>query len=150
VDLDGGTILVRKPKEKKTRRVPISAPLVSLLTTLPSRFTKGPVFLDETGAPVEPDRAYRRFKEAAIRAKVPNAERLRLHDLRHAFGTSLAETGAGARDIMALMGHSSLAMTERYVHARDSRLRDAVARLTGIGTAYNPVSAPVAATEKQA
>lgn len=54
------------------------------------------------------------------------------HDLRHSFGSWLAESGVPPHEIQASMGHSSLRATERYLHAGDGRLaraRDAVSRL---------------------
>lgn len=43
------------------------------------------------------------------------------HDLRHTYGTRLAENGVPQHEIMALMGHESLASSQRYMHARDDR-----------------------------
>jgi site-specific recombinase XerC len=148
VDLDRRTITIRKTKEGKARVLRINADLAGVLAALPSRDKNGPVFLDETGAPAQPDRVYRRFKEAAIRAKVPNADKLRLHDLRHAFGTSLSERSTGATEtaIIALTGHSNLSMTQRYVHAREARLQEAVEKLSGIQQAYIPVPGPTTRT----
>ncbi len=39
-----------------------------------------------------------------------------IHSLRHTFGTRLGESGAGPYQIMKLMGHSSLAVSQKYVH----------------------------------
>lgn len=53
------------------------------------------------------------------------------HDLRHTYGTRLGEQGVPAHEIMALMGHESLASVQRYLHAGDGRhgrARDAVER----------------------
>ena len=40
---------------------------------------------------------------------------LRLHDLRHAFGSWLIERGVAPSVVRNLMGHSSLAVTSRYI-----------------------------------
>lgn len=53
------------------------------------------------------------------------------HDLRHTYGTRLGEQGVVGHEIMALMGHESLASVQRYLHAGDGRhdrARDAVER----------------------
>ena len=47
------------------------------------------------------------------------------HDLRHTFGSWLAEANVSPTDIMALMGHSTLRATERYLHSSDSRFERA-------------------------
>jgi integrase len=49
-----------------------------------------------------------------------------IHDLRHSFGSWLAEGGVSPTDVMALMGHSSLRATERYMHASGSRFSRAL------------------------
>jgi integrase len=41
---------------------------------------------------------------------------LTFHSLRHSYGTALAMGGTKAIEIKELMGHSSLAVTERYMH----------------------------------
>ncbi|MGA2212469.1 MAG: site-specific integrase [Bryobacteraceae bacterium] len=51
----------------------------------------------------------------------------RLHDLRHTFATNLAENGVSESTMLALMGHMSRAMLERYSHIRMTAKRDAVA-----------------------
>jgi hypothetical protein len=51
----------------------------------------------------------------------------RLHDLRHTFATHLAENGVPESTMLALMGHMSRSMLERYSHIRMASKRDAVA-----------------------
>jgi integrase len=51
----------------------------------------------------------------------------RLHDLRHTFATHLAENGVSESTMLALMGHMSRSMLERYSHIRMASKRDAVA-----------------------
>ena len=99
---------------------------------------KLPVFLDErceNPTPVKPDRAYRRLKVAAKRAKVPDYDKLRYHDLRHLFGTILSRIeGVSIEDIRLAMGHSTVQLTERYVHSDKDRVRAAVNRITMVGS----------------
>jgi integrase len=59
---------------------------------------------------------------------IRNAARVscRLHDLRHTFATHLAENGASESTMLALMGHMSRAMLERYSHIRMKAKREAV------------------------
>jgi len=54
----------------------------------------------------------------------------RLHDLRHTFATRLAENGVPESTMLALMGHMSRAMLERYSHIRMAAKVQAVAGLT--------------------
>ncbi len=61
------------------------------------------------------------------RTKEGHRRPCRLHDLRHTFATRLAENGVSESTMLALMGHMSRAMLERYSHIRMTAKRDAVA-----------------------
>ncbi|HYL83658.1 MAG TPA: site-specific integrase [Candidatus Angelobacter sp.] len=73
----------------------------------------------------------------------------RLHDLRHTFATRLAESGVSESTMLALMGHMSRAMLERYSHIRMAAKREAIARVTLAKVKQElegvPVKVPVAA-----
>ncbi len=56
--------------------------------------------------------------------------RCRLHDLRHTFATDLAERGAPESTMLAIMGHMSRSMLERYSHIRMAAKHEAVAGIT--------------------
>jgi integrase len=55
----------------------------------------------------------------------------RFHDLRHTFISRLAESQASDSTVMALTGHVSRAMMERYSHIRMEAKRRAVDDLSG-------------------
>jgi len=59
------------------------------------------------------------------------AERL-LHSLRHTYGTRLGEGRADAFTIMKLMDHSSVTVSQRYVHPSPETLEGAVDRLQAL------------------
>ena len=48
-----------------------------------------------------------------------------LHSLRHTFGTRLGEAGADSFTIMKAMGHSSVVVSQQYVHPTPARLESA-------------------------
>jgi integrase len=52
---------------------------------------------------------------------------LRIHDLRHTLATLLSDAGSAANDVQAILGHSSMQVTERYSRA----CSDAAVRASG-------------------
>ena len=55
-----------------------------------------------------------------------------LHSLRHTFGTRLGEAGADAFTIMRLMGHSTVTVSQRYVHPSPEAVELAFGRLMAL------------------
>lgn len=79
----------------------------------------------------------------------------RLHDLRHTFCTKLAEAGVPESTMLALMGHMSRAMLERYSHVRMEAKRKAIDAITlpgEMGSPHHvppPPESPVPATNRK-
>jgi integrase len=48
------------------------------------------------------------------------------HSFRHTFGTRLGEAGADAFTIMRIMGHSSITVSQRYVHPTSGTMENAI------------------------
>lgn len=65
------------------------------------------------------------FRWAGLHDRVPTGASL--HALRHTFATRLAEDGASASEIMALLGHASLATSQNYIEATARERRSAAA-----------------------
>lgn len=64
----------------------------------------------------------RAAREALVR------KRITPHSLRHTFATLMLDRGEGLRAVQGLMGHSSIRTTERYLHASDDMMVEAVCR----------------------
>ena len=47
-------------------------------------------------------------------------QRIRLHDMRHTFGSRALAAGVPLKEVQMLMGHSSVTTTELYLHALDA------------------------------
>ncbi|HWD02494.1 MAG TPA: tyrosine-type recombinase/integrase [Amycolatopsis sp.] len=65
------------------------------------------------------------YRWAGLHDRVPVGANL--HALRHTFATRLAEDGATASEIMALLGHASLATSQNYIEATGREQRAAAA-----------------------
>ncbi len=123
-------------KGNKERTVPLEAEVESILSAyvesrlrrFPGRIQSAdPLFVDNKGAKLKRgalqymiDQLYR---EAGIRTKVPAGALV--HALRHTFATSLARNGASGTELQLLLGHESLATTQRYVDATAREIRSA-------------------------
>jgi integrase len=64
----------------------------------------------------------RAVKDAGIRD-------FHFHDLRHTFATRLRAAGVHEMDIMTLLGHTTLKVTQGYAHSVPNVLRTAVSSL---------------------
>ena len=82
------------------------------------------VLCTNEGTPITRQGAWSRVRYAAQRAGVPTG----VHILRHTFCSHLAMQGAPMRGVQELVGHQSLAMTQRYSHLSPAAL-DATIRL---------------------
>jgi integrase len=70
-------------------------------------------------------------QHSAVRASLKLPEDFVIHSLRHTFLTRLGEAGADAFTIMRIAGHSSVVVSQRYVHPSDDAMEAAFERLEG-------------------
>ncbi len=131
-DLDrNGRVLRVLGKGGKERMVPFGAPAAEALDRWrqcwndlrePSEAAgdEMPVFLNYRGGRLSA-RSVRRILDRAVAAAAV-ATGVHPHTLRHTFATHLLEGGADLRSIQELLGHSSLATTQRYTHVDIDRL----------------------------
>ena len=61
----------------------------------------------------------RKFYPSQIKAEV---SRITFHDLRHTFASHLAMAGVPVLDIKAVLGHTDMKTTERYMHLAPGHL----------------------------
>lgn len=128
-DIDIKARLVRVfGKGKKERIVPIHPACAQVLTTWINDYRhdflddpdKKALFLGERG-----DRIHARVVRATLKklGLTLNINKpLHPHRLRHAYATHLLESGADLRSIQELLGHATIATTERYTEVDTSSL----------------------------
>jgi integrase/recombinase XerC len=132
VDLAGRVLRVLG-KGGKERMVPFGRPAAAALRAWLGEWEKlrggdrataamesEPVFLNHRGGRLT-DRSVRRLVDRYVE-RAALAAGVHPHTLRHTFATHLLEGGADLRAIQELLGHSSLATTQRYTHLEVERL----------------------------
>lgn len=82
------------------------------------------LFREPVGAPMRLDAVNDLIAAAARRAGL--ADSVSPHQLRHAFGSNVADADVGLDVVQDLLGHASLQSTQVYVHPDEARLRAAV------------------------
>ena len=76
------------------------------------------MFVSRSGKPLNRSRINVIVAQAASKAGLPQADQVSPHWLRHAHATHSLERGAGIHLVAETLGHSSVAVTGRYLHAR--------------------------------
>jgi integrase len=85
------------------------------------------LFREPVGAPMRPDAVNELMTACSRRAQLGRT--VRPHQLRHAFGSNLADAGGGLDEIAELLGHASMSSSQVYLHPAPARLREAVDRV---------------------
>lgn len=141
--LDRSLIYIAETKwkndERKTKGLPISGDALDLLLSL--KQWSEYVFPSASGTKIFLTNLTRYFRRCCLKAQVLD---FRFHDLRHSFGTRMAQSGISLPKLQKLMGHQDPKMTMRYIHTEESELRDAL----NAGTPYLRGIRPVADTGK--
>lgn len=138
---EGDRVIGVRGKGNKERTVPLEPEVESILveylesrrrrfaqTTGPGRLEPtDPLFVNNRGdALARGGLQYmveQLYREAGIRSSVPAGALV--HALRHTFATSIARNGASGVELQRLLGHESLATTQRYVDATAREVRAA-------------------------
>jgi integrase/recombinase XerC len=132
IDVRRGRVLVLG-KGSKERDVPISEYAADALRDYLE--AGRPQMASEGSRQLFFNRRRKPFSERDIRSMVERygatllpGRRVTPHTLRHSFATHLLEGGADIRAVQELLGHASVATTQRYTHVSRRRLFDAYER----------------------
>jgi integrase len=148
IDLDDGTVTVEVQRQQLSsgrhvigppksdagvRTVALPGEAVDALADHLERFVEPDpsawVFTGDKGGPLREGVWQQEWVGARESIDLPD---LHFHDLRHVAATLAAETGAGVKEIMYRIGHSSPQAALRYQHAsqrRDRSIADGISRL---------------------
>jgi integrase/recombinase XerC len=131
IDEELGMVMIRAGKGNKDRLVPLGEPALDALkkwkTAMPVAWEHdGPVITNLRGGRLTTRSVemllQRRIEAAGLAAGVTP------HGLRHSFATHMLGRGADLRSIQEMLGHASLATTQRYTHVSVNHLKEVYRR----------------------
>ena len=135
-----GELIEQSPKSHKEREAPITKQLRPfVIEAVEGKEPDDLLWAGQNGGRL----TARNFRRAVDWEEIKQELRrpdLRVHDLRHTFATILFDAGASAPDVQAVLGHSSLQVTERYSRAREGVARRAGSVLDGLFEPEKPKS----------
>ncbi|HUO04445.1 MAG TPA: tyrosine-type recombinase/integrase [Candidatus Binataceae bacterium] len=131
IDDELGMVMVKQGKGNKDRMAPIGEPALDALSewrrTMPIAWEPdGPVFVNLRGGRLT-TRAVEQILERRIQAAGLGTQ-ITPHGLRHCFATHMLNNGADLRSIQEMLGHASLATTQRYTHVSVNHLKEVYKR----------------------
>jgi site-specific recombinase XerD len=111
-------------KGRKARQVPFSPTLARLLAKyLPQRARKAPaheyaLWISREGTPLNYYYLHNALQAYTTTAELPRP--IYPHRFRHTFATEYLRNGGSPQMLQRILGHTSQAMTQRYIHLTDT------------------------------
>lgn len=135
-----GSIIIRKGKTKNAARRLSMTPRVRAMLQLRREFLPDEAYVfpgRSSGTAIRVsslDHQHVRARKASNEGKRLEPDNklpqgFVVHSLRHTFATRLGESGADAFTIMKILGHSSITVSQRYVHPTPATMETAFERL---------------------
>ena len=123
IDFATRNIYLLDTKSGKSREIPISDKLYSVLQSIP-RVSEYVFVNPSTNKPyVDIKRAFNQVKKQA------RIENFRFHDLRHTFATRMVMAGVDLFTLMEILGHTNVTTTMRYAHVIPGKKMEAIQKL---------------------
>jgi integrase/recombinase XerC len=131
IDDEVGMVLVRSGKGNKDRMVPIGEPALDALKAwrraMPTAWElDGPVITNLRGGRLTTRAVENILAQRIVAAGLGTS--ITPHGLRHCFATHMLNSGADLRSIQEMLGHASLATTQRYTHVSVNHLKEVYCR----------------------
>ena len=132
VDLERGVLVLRDTKSGKTRVAYMTEVVTAMFASMERRGQNDLVFPSAKGGRMT--QISETFNRVVASLGLNNGvtdprQKVVFHTLRHTFASWLVEQGVDLYSVKELMGHGTLAMTERYSHLAPDTLRRAVKKL---------------------
>ena len=130
-----GELLIGPTKGRRVRKVPICKPLLPVVSEAMRGKTEHELlFPGPRGGYVNSKNLSRALNWHRIRGQVktyaPGEPALHWHDLRHTAAVVLFNAGVSAPDVQAILGHSSLLVTQLYADTRADAARRGASALS--------------------
>ncbi len=135
LDLDRYRLRLHDTKSGKSQEVVLVNEAMDILRVCQSLGRSAYIFPSSRrpyNTPLDPTNFMRRYRAAVALAGIPHTT---WHDLRHTFATRLAMVTKNAVTVQRAMRHSSLKMTEKYIHYTDEFLVLELEKAAQLGTA---------------
>lgn len=133
VDLNEGTVTVRKGKGGKDRVVPMGKAATEylaeylarvrpkMMARVPGRDAVERLFFSQRRHPLQPQMLYHMVRKNRKKAGLPDTTTTR--SLRHACATAMLRGGASVRHVQEMLGHSQINTTQIYTRVVPSDLK---------------------------
>jgi site-specific recombinase XerD len=131
VDIEKGLIFVKDSKGG-SRTAFMTNKVIAMFSGFRKSVPSDYIFTDRKGNKIKSvsnafDRAVR---DLGLNEGIEDRrQKVVFHSLRHSYASNLVENGTDLYVVKKLMGHSTLAITERYAHVGQNKLKAAVRRL---------------------
>ncbi|HDM75588.1 MAG TPA: site-specific integrase [Deltaproteobacteria bacterium] len=129
VDLDNGIIHVADPKSGRSRTTHMTETVKTMFQTIQRGDPEDFVFKSRKGKKISGiSKSFSRvIKQLGFNDGITDTrQRVTFHTLRHTFASWLAIEGTPILTIKELLGHQTLAMTERYSHLIPDTKKEAI------------------------
>lgn len=123
-DVDDAEVIKIRGKGNKERLVPILPEVKKAISSYKNAcpYRGEALFYGSKGKRLRPEIVQKKLRN--YRGLLGLPDHATPHALRHSFATHLLAEGADLRSIQELLGHASLATTERYTHIDSKRLME--------------------------
>ena len=140
VDFESGFVTIRRsatfvPKSGSERPIPLVGDAMEVLPRLAAERNDdldGYVFTGVKGGRLNPNYTSRRFKHYVRLARLPG--NIRFHSLRHTCASWLVQRGVSLPIVQAILGHSTVRVTQRYAHLAPDVMQAAMQQAFGKGS----------------